>query len=49
MTDITEQKLTEQALRASEKRFRAVGTQAPVGIFETDGDGQLHLRQRPLV
>jgi PAS domain S-box-containing protein len=39
MTDVTEQKLTEQALRDSEKRFRAVGTQAPVGIFENDAAG----------
>lgn len=39
MTDITEQKVIEQALRDSEKRFRVVGTQAPVAIFETDADG----------
>lgn len=39
MTDVTEQKLTEQALRESEKRFRTLGTHAPVGIFETNASG----------
>jgi PAS domain S-box-containing protein len=37
--DISERKRAEEAMRASEARFRALSTQAPVGIFETDPDG----------
>lgn len=37
--DVTEQKAVAAALAASEQRFRALATYAPVGIFETD----LHL------
>ncbi len=36
MQDVTARRLAEQRMSESEKRFRAVGTQAPVGIFETD-------------
>ena len=38
MMDITELKNTEQALRESEKRFRAVADTAPVMIWMTDRD-----------
>lgn len=38
MTDITELKVAEQALRESEKRFRAVADTAPVMIWMTDTD-----------
>jgi PAS domain S-box-containing protein len=34
--DITEAKRAEAALRESERRFRALATTAPVGIFEVD-------------
>ena len=37
--DITEQKETEAALRASESRFRTLTAHAPVGIFMTDQKG----------
>jgi PAS domain S-box-containing protein len=38
--DITKQREAESRLRRSEARFRALGLQAPVGIFETDRCGQ---------
>src|SRR5690606_36857517 len=34
--DITERKMAEEALLSSERRFKALAGQAPVGIFETD-------------
>ncbi len=37
--DISERKLAEQALRDSELRFRTLAQNAPVGIFETDKNG----------
>ncbi len=37
--DITEKREAEAQLRTSEARFRALGLQAPVGIFETDAGG----------
>ncbi|HEY2893942.1 MAG TPA: PAS domain S-box protein, partial [Pirellulales bacterium] len=38
-SDITEQKELELALRQAEERFRALATQAPVGIFQAGLDG----------
>jgi PAS domain S-box-containing protein len=38
--DITEKREAEARLRGSEARFRALGQQAPVGIFEADAGGK---------
>ena len=38
-TDVTERHLSEQALRASEERFRTLAAAAPIGIFHTDQSG----------
>jgi PAS domain S-box-containing protein len=38
-TQITERKRAERALAVSEARFRALATNAPVGIFQTDASG----------
>ena len=37
---MTEQRSAEEGLRASEERFRMLSTHAPVGIFQTDVDGE---------
>ncbi|HEY0388700.1 MAG TPA: PAS domain S-box protein [Gaiellales bacterium] len=37
--DITERRTAEAKLRTSEERFRTLSQNAPVGIFQTDGDG----------
>lgn len=39
LLDITERARAENALRASEERFRRLADHAPVGIYETDADG----------
>ncbi|HZW33507.1 MAG TPA: PAS domain S-box protein, partial [Isosphaeraceae bacterium] len=39
-TDISERKQAEQALRASEQRFRTLCHCSPIGIFLTDGAGR---------
>jgi two-component system cell cycle sensor histidine kinase/response regulator CckA len=39
--DITERKHTEEALRQSEKRFRELYDNAPVGYFEYDSQGRI--------
>ncbi len=38
--DITEKREAESALRQNEARFRTLGVQAPVGIFEVDARGE---------
>jgi two-component system, sensor histidine kinase and response regulator len=38
--DITEMKLAQEAIEASEQRFRKLYMQAPVGIFHTDAQGR---------
>ncbi len=39
--DISERKQAEAALKESEEKFRAIFTNAPIGIFRTSFDGQL--------
>ncbi|HVU03500.1 MAG TPA: PAS domain S-box protein [Polyangiaceae bacterium] len=39
--DVRTRKTTELALRASERRFRLLAVQAPIGIFEADADGRI--------
>jgi diguanylate cyclase (GGDEF)-like protein/PAS domain S-box-containing protein len=40
-TDITDRKLAEDALRASELLFRTLASALPIGIFQTDGEDRL--------
>jgi diguanylate cyclase (GGDEF)-like protein/PAS domain S-box-containing protein len=40
LNDITDRRRAEQALLASETRFRTLATHAPVGIFQTDAQGE---------
>jgi PAS domain S-box-containing protein len=45
--DITQQKLTEQALQASESHYSALAKLSPVGIFRTDTSGNcLYVNER---
>jgi PAS domain S-box-containing protein len=39
--DITERKRIEAALQASQSRYRALVTTAPVGIYQTDAEGNI--------
>lgn len=39
--DVTVQKLTERALRESERRYQVMAEASPVGIFRLDPDGRL--------
>ena len=39
--DVTEQKLTEKALRESERRYQVMAEASPVGIFRLDPEGRL--------
>jgi PAS domain S-box-containing protein len=39
VSDTTERRRVEQELRASERRFKTLAESAPVGIFETDAEG----------
>lgn len=45
--DITEQKQTEAALQASERRYRVLTDASPVGVFQTDAAGAcVYVNQR---
>ncbi len=39
--DVTDQKLTEKALRESERRYQVMAEASPVGIFRLDHDGRI--------
>ncbi len=39
--DVTEQKLTEKALRESERRYQVMAEASPVGIFRLDHEGRI--------
>ncbi len=45
--DVTDQKLTERALRESERRYQVMAESSPVGIFRLDPDGRCcHVNKR---
>ena len=41
LTDITERKVMEEAIRENEQRFRTLSASAPIGIFQTDRHGAI--------
>ena len=46
-SEVDEHRRTEEALRASEERFWTLAQLSPVGIFQTDGDGDfLYMNER---
>ncbi|MDA1315777.1 MAG: PAS domain S-box protein [Acidobacteria bacterium] len=46
-TEVDERRRTEEALRASEERFWTLAQLSPVGIFQTDGEGNfLYVNER---
>jgi PAS domain S-box-containing protein len=49
ITDITDRKLMETALRESEERFRTLYNDAVVGLYRTNSQGEILLANRALV
>jgi len=49
LQDVTGQKRIEDALRESEKRYRSLFEQSPIGIYRTTPDGQILLANPALV
>jgi PAS domain S-box-containing protein len=47
--DLTEQRAVEDALRASEARYRTLCEAAPVGVFQTDGTGAVTYTNRRML
>ena len=47
LRDITDRRLVEDAMRASEERFRAIAQSSPIGIFQQDAeDGCVYVNER---